>query len=125
MSPPLAVAGEVQRDLRVGLDVPRTRPVSGRLKTRTVSSPSHQNQTGLGQRRAARGDGRQPHDPVLAQVARDPRAELRALVDHGSDRMGGLVEQVAHLGQQRAVVERLLEEGAAGREPAAGRASAE
>ena len=85
MSPPEPSPAKFSETLRVGLRCCACAAVSGRLKTSTVSAPSHQNHTGLGSGAAARRDGRQPDDAVLAQVARDQRAEVRALVDHGAD----------------------------------------
>ena len=71
-------------------------------------------------------DGRQPDDAVLAQVARDQRAEVRALVDHGVDSMRAA--RPAARGPRRAACRgRTASRGTRCRPaaPPAGRASAE
>src|SRR4051795_196724 len=119
MSPPLPSPAKFSDTFGLASTL-RTRPVSGRLKTWTVSAPSHQNHTG-------EGNGAPPGVTVVSHATRSsrrwratsaPKFVLSSIRAMRSDRRRGLVEQRADLGEQRPVVERLLEEGAARRQPA-------
>ena len=56
----------------------------GWLYTETYLASVPQKPHRTGERGAGRRYGRQPHDRLLAQVFRDARAELGALVDHAA-----------------------------------------
>ena len=111
MSPPWPLPAKFSETFGL-LRMLRTRPVSGRLKTRTVSSPSHQNQTGLGSG-APLGVTVVSHTTWSSRRWRATRAPNSVLSSIMAGPYGG-VEQGPDLGQQRGVVEGLLQERAAG-----------